>query len=222
MLTPFADRRDAGRQLATRLERWRNAPGLIVLGLPRGGVPVAAEVASALGAPLDVCTARKLGAPDQPEFAIGAIAGGGVVVLHHATIADLGLSDAAVQRIRASEEEELRRREHLYRGDRPPLALAGRTVIIVDDGIATGATMEAVLLAIRAQHPAAIVVAAPVASGDAAARLEQLADSCVFVHVPGDFMAVGAWYHDFDQTEDDEVRALLATPPGPGSADATC
>ncbi len=210
MISPFDDRRDAGRQLAARLAAWAGAPGLIVLGLPRGGVPVAYEVARALGAPLDVCTARKLGAPGHEEFAIGAIAGGGVVVLHHDTIRELGLTDAAIARVRAAEEAELARREARYRHGRPPLDVGGRTVIVVDDGIATGATMQAVVQALRAQHPAALVVAAPVASAQAAALLQPLADQCVFVAVPPYFMAVGAWYRDFGQTDDAEVHDLLA------------
>jgi putative phosphoribosyl transferase len=205
----FSDRRDAGRRLATLLESYVGKPGLTVLGLPRGGIPVAYEVAHALGAPLDVFTVRKLGAPGHEELAIGAIATGGVCVLNEDYIAQLEVPPGELREIRAAEERELERRERLFRGDRPPIDVHGSTVIVVDDGLATGATMRAAVAALRAQHPAAIVVAVPVGSAQACAQLRGVADACICAAVPPYFPGVGAFYADFRQTEDREVRALL-------------
>jgi putative phosphoribosyl transferase len=205
----FHDRADGGRQLAARLGHYAARPDVLVLGLPRGGVPVAFEVASALGAPLDVLLVRKLGVPGQPELAMGAIAEGGVGVLSHDLIAQLGIPDDLVQEEVAVEQRELERRVQRYRGGRPGLAVRDRLAILVDDGLATGATMEAAIAAVRSQSPARIVVAAPVAARDTAARLGRLADEVVCLVTPEPFRAVGLWYDLFDQTTDEEVRDLL-------------
>ena len=204
----FRDRHEAGRALAPRLAAWRGRPEVIVLGLPRGGVPVAWEVAQALQAPLDVLVVRKLGYPGQEELAMGAIGPGGVRVV--SDIPHLWpVSDAAVEEVVAREQAELARREHLYRGERAPLVLAGRVAILVDDGLATGATMHAAVLAVRAMQAQHIVVAAPVASVEAVQLLNTVADEVVCAHVPDPFRAVGLWYGNFDQTSDEEVRGLL-------------
>ena len=204
----FRDRADAGRVLARGLEHYRGAPGLVVVALPRGGVPVGYEVARALGAPLDVLVVRKLGAPGQEELAIGAIASG-VQVLNDRVVAELGLRTDAIARAAAMERDELARRERLYRGDREPLDVAGRTVILVDDGLATGATMRVAALSLRMQSPRRLVIAVPVAAAQTCEELRADADEVVCAWTPWPFLAVGAWYEDFDQTTDDEVRALL-------------
>lgn len=199
--------------LARELERYRGEPGLLVLALPRGGVPVGFELAQALEAPLDVFVVRKLGAPGQEELAVGAIARG-VQVLNHGVVEALGLDAAAIERAVAAEQEELTRRERLYRGDRRPVDVEGRTVILVDDGLATGATMRAGALALRAQHPRRLVLAVPVAAAQTCELLRADADELVCASTPEPFVAVGAWYDDFSQTTDDEVRALLARSSG--------
>ena len=206
---PFDDRLSAGKELAARLQRYAGRVDVIVLGLPRGGVPVAAAVASSLAAPLDVFTVRKIGVPGHRELAIGAIASGGCRVLNHDLIAQLGLSDRAVGAVIAEEERELSRREHVYRAGRPPLAVAGRIVILVDDGLATGSTMRAAVQALRDLAPARIVVAVPVGSDEACRDLELDADEVVCARVPRYFMAVGRWYVDFSETSDAEVNELL-------------
>lgn len=213
MRAMFTDRREAGRALAAALAPYRGRPGLRVLALPRGGVPVAAEVAGALGAGLDVLVVRKVGHPLQPEVAIGAIASGGVRVRNEDVIADTGVDEATFEALAAREQTELERRERAYRGDRPPPAVAGRTVIVVDDGIATGATLRAALAALRGRGAATLVVAAPVAPAGMEARLADLADEVVVLRAPRDFQSVGAYYRDFGQVGDDEVRALLARDP---------
>jgi putative phosphoribosyl transferase len=180
-----------------------------VLGLPRGGVPVAAEVARALGAELDVLVVRKLGLPWQPELAMGAIASGGAQVLNQEVLQLAAVDDAAFQAVLAREREELARRERLFRGQRPPVDVAGRTVIVVDDGVATGATLRAGLAAMRMLKPARLVAAVPVAPPDTLALLADEADEVVCLSSPVDFLAVGTAYRDFDQTGDAEVRALL-------------
>src|SRR2546428_6111194 len=205
----YRDRGEAGRSLASKLTAYGDRPDVIVLGLPRGGVPVAAVVANALHAPLDVFLVRKLGVPGHPELAMGAIASGGVRVLSEDLIAQLGIPPAAVEQVAVRERLELERRDRLYRGDRQLPQLRDRTVILIDDGLATGATMEAAVEAVRVYHPARVVVASPVCARDSAARLERIADEVVCAQTPEPFQAVGLWYERFDQTTDDEVIALL-------------
>jgi predicted phosphoribosyltransferase len=206
----YSDRAEAGRLLGTVVrERIGAAAPNIVLGLPRGGVPVAAEVARALDAPLDVLVVRKVGVPEQPELAMGAVGPGGVIVRNEDLLKLLQHAAREFERVAQRERVEVERREHAYRGDRPPLSLAGRTAILVDDGIATGATMRAGVAAARALGAAWVVVATPVAASEATALLEAEADEVICLQVPPDFRAVGAWYEDFPQLDDDEVRALL-------------
>jgi erythromycin esterase-like protein/predicted phosphoribosyltransferase len=208
----FKDRVEAGHHLAGALSKYANRHDVVVLALPRGGVPVGFEVAKALGAPLDVFLVRKLGVPGHPEFAMGAIASGGVRVLSEDVIEQLGIPRAAVEQTAVRERLELERRDRLYRGDRQLPVLRDRTVILVDDGLATGATMEAAIAAVRVHKPARVVVAAPVCAKDSAARLERLADEVVCAQTPEPFQAVGFWYETFDQTTDAEVIATLAKP----------
>jgi putative phosphoribosyl transferase len=206
----YVDRADAGRALANSLAHLRAAPDAIVLGLPRGGVPVAYEVARALDLPLDVLVVRKLGLPQQPELAMGAIASGGALVVNDEVVHYLGGRHDAFDAVRAHEQVELERRERDYRGARPPLEATGRTAILVDDGLATGATMEAAVRALKSLGARRVVVAVPVASQEALERIEALADEVVCLAAPPFFSAVGQWYADFGQTEDAEVRDLLA------------
>lgn len=204
---PFEDRHHAGRMLAEKLAHYRGQPNLLVLALPRGGVPVGFEVARALQAPLDIFVVRKLGLPGHEEYAMGAIASGGVRVM--TPLPGLTISAEAVAEVVAREQAELVRREQLYRSQRPAVSLGGRTVIVVDDGLATGATMRAAVMAIRQQHPARLVVAVPVGSSEACEALRHEADEVVCVATPDPFRAVGLWYEKFPQTSDDEVRTLL-------------
>ena len=205
---PFADRTAAGRALAEAMRGQVRAD--VVLGLPRGGVPVAAQVAAALGADLDVFVVRKLGAPEQPELAMGAIASGGVRVMNAPVLRHLRLRDEDVEQVAARELVELERRERPYRGDRPPPQLTGAAVVLVDDGLATGATMRAAVQALQALAPQRIVVAVPVGAPDAVELLRGAADDVVCLHAPAGFGAVGTYYRDFAQTTDDEVRRLLS------------
>jgi len=205
----FRDRRQAGKLLARALGHYAGRKDVVVLGLPRGGVPVAAEVARSLGAPLDVLIVRKLGAPGQEELAIGAIAEGGVRVLNQGLVESLGLSGADIDELVEGEERELARRVRLYRGGRKPLPVADRTVIVVDDGVATGATMRAGLQALRARGATLIVAAAPVGAADSVDSLREDADEVVVLETPAWFNAVGQWYENFGQTSDEEVRACL-------------
>lgn len=210
----YRDRREAGRVLAAELASYRGTPGLLVLGLARGGVTVAWEVAAALGADLDVFVVRKLGVPRWPELAMGALASGGRVVMNDDVVSSLHISDDQVRSVVESETTELRRREHAYRGGRPEADLGARTVVLVDDGIATGASMLAAVRAVRAAGPRSVVVAVPVGPRSACRQLAIEADDVVCATMPVDFDAVGQVYADFHQVTDDEVRALLATPAG--------
>lgn len=209
MTALFSNRRDAGRQLAERLSHLVGRPNLIVLGLPRGGVPVAAEVAQALGAPMDVFVVRKLGVPGHEELAMGAVASGGVRVINSETVEALGIPRHMVDQVTVVEQRELARREHAYRQDRPFPDLREATVVLVDDGAATGSTMLAALRALREYRPASLIAAAPVMSGSAQAALSRVADACVSVATPEPFYGVGQWYGDFSQTSDAEVLEVL-------------
>jgi putative phosphoribosyl transferase len=206
---PYRDRMEAGRALGLALASYANRPDVLVLGLPRGGVPVAAQVAEVLHAPLDVFVVRKLGVPGQEELAFGAIASGGVKVLNDDIVAMAGIPEAVISRVVLAGEQEISRRDRLYRGDRAPLQLGGHTVILIDDGLATGATMRAASQAIQAMQPARLVVAVPVAVAETCAGLREIVDEVVCVATPDPFYAVGVWYEDFAQTSDAEVRDLL-------------
>ncbi len=210
MSVPFHDRSDAGRQLAAHLITYRDRPDVVVLGLPRGGMPVAAEVANALGVPLDAFLVRKLGVPGHEELAMGAIASGGIRVLNEETIQDLHISPEAVDAVEAGERRELARREVLYRGSRTPADIRGKTIILVDDGLATGSTMRAAALALHERDPAWLVGAVPVASRDVCTAMREVVDELVCAETPEPFYAVGLWYEDFGQTSDDDVRRILA------------
>ena len=209
----FQDRADAGRQLANRLKRYAHRSDVLVLGLPRGGVPVAYEIAQALNAPLDVCLVRKLGVPDHEELALGAIASGGVRVLNDDVVSGMNISTSTIDAIAARELQELQRRDRAYRGDRPPPTIRDRTVILVDDGIATGATMRAAVSVIKPQQPAQLVVAAPVVAPPIYEELSQIVDEVVYVAMPEALRAIGFWYNDFSQTSDEDVRQGLADRP---------
>ena len=217
----FKNRREAGRLLGEELARYKDLGDALVLGLPRGGVPVAGEAAKALGAPLDVFVARKLGAPGHEELAMGAIAAGGVRALNEDVIRGLGVTPEMVARVAAQEERELKRRESAYRRGRSGLDVRGRTVILVDDGLATGATMRAAALALRIMRPARIIVAVPVASVEACRQLERDADEVICLATPDPFYGVGAWYDDFEQTTDDEVLQALAQAEAPRAPQPT-
>jgi predicted phosphoribosyltransferase len=205
----FRDRIEAGHMLAQRLQAYRNGPDVLVLGLPRGGVPVAYEAARELNVPLDVFIVRKLGVPGHEELAMGAIATGGVRVLHQAIIRELGIPQETIDRVTESEAKELERRQHLYRSDKPLPAVQGRVVIIIDDGLATGSTMKAAVAALRQQHPKRLVVAVPTAPAETCQELRQMADEVVCLVSPEPFYAVGGSYVDFRQTTDEEVRDLI-------------
>ncbi len=207
----FKDRIEAGRFLAEKLTNYTDRCDAIVLGLPRGGIPVAYEVAQKLHAPLDVFTVRKLGVPGHEELAMGAIASGGVRVLNHDVLSYIKIPDEEIDRVAADELRELERRERLYRGARPPLDVRDRIVIVVDDGLATGSTMRAAVKALRQKGPKQIVVAAPVGARETCDSLGDEVDVlCVCALTPEPFQAVGLWYANFQQTTDDEVRNLLA------------
>jgi putative phosphoribosyl transferase len=207
----FQDRQDAGVQLAAKLLRYANDPTVLVLGLPRGGVPVAYEVARVLHAPLDIFVVRKLGVPGHRELAMGAIASGDVRVLNPDVIESLQISASMIDAVAEYEQRELERQQRAYRGDVPFPDLAGRTVIIVDDGLATGSTMRAAVRALRKSGPARVVVAVPVGAAETCRSLSDEADDVVCVTVPEDFQAVSLWYDQFSQTSDYEVRSLLET-----------
>lgn len=206
----FRNRSDAGRQLAKRLIHYAGRDDVLVLALPRGGVPVGREVAEALVAPLDVFNVRKLGLPGHEELAMGAIASGGVCILNERVIGMYHPSEKMIERVEAAERRELERREREYRGDRPPLDVRGKTVILVDDGLATGSTMRAAVAAIRRLGPPRIVVAVPVGAAETCKEFESEADEVICTHEPTPFHGVGMWYEDFTQITDEEVRDLLA------------
>ena len=213
MAARFHNRADAGRRLAGVLRGYAGRGDVIVLVLPRGGVPVGVEVAQALGAPLDVFMVRKLGVPGQEELALGAIASGGVRVLNQDLIQQLGIRPAQIERVTRRERLELERRERRYRGDRPLPDLTGKTVILVDDGLATGSTMLAAVEALRSKGPRRIVVAVPVAAPETCEAFRHVADEIVCAVTPEPFHAVGLWYENFSETTDDEVHELLAQVP---------
>jgi putative phosphoribosyl transferase len=206
----FRDRAEAGHLLAEQLRDFAGRDDVVVLALPRGGVPVGYEVAKALHAPLEVFVVRKLGVPGYEELAMGAIASGGLVVLNPEPIRALGISDEEIRRAAETEERELRRREELYSGGHDPPDIEGKTVILVDDGLATGATMHAAALAVRQLNPARVVVAVPVAAAETCDAFREVVDDIVCQVTPRPFRAIGLWYEDFLQTSDEEVRELLA------------
>ena len=205
----FRNRRQAGQVLAGLLVGYRGRPDVVVLGLPRGGVPVAYEIATTLHVPLDVMVVRKLGVPGHEELAMGAIASGGVQVVNEDVVRNLGLTPATLTSVAAIEQQELTRREQAYRGERPPVTVDGRTVILVDDGLATGSTMRAAVAALRGRQPARIVVAVPIAALETCEDLRVEVDEIVCAMTPTPFYGVGEWYEEFNQTQDDEVRNLL-------------
>lgn len=205
----FKDRTAAGQLLAEQLQAYAHGPDVVVLGLPRGGVPVAFEVAQALNVPLDVLLVRKLGVPGQAELAMGAIASGGTRVLNQAVVRSLQIPADVIDRVAAQEEQELQRREQLYREGRPPLLVSDRRVIVVDDGLATGATMRAAVLALQQQQPARIVVAVPVAAPETCQEFADRVDEAVCTQTPQPFQSVGLWYDNFAQTTDEQVQQLL-------------
>jgi putative phosphoribosyl transferase len=217
----FEDRTDAGRRLAERLDRFAGREDVVVLALPRGGVPVAVEIARRIRAPLDLMVVRKLGVPGQEELAMGAIASGGVRVLNEEVIAQLSIPEEEIARAANEEERELERRERAYRGDRPTADVAGRTVILVDDGIATGSTVRAAVQALRVQGAARIVVATPTAPAETCDRLAREVDEVICLTTPEPFFAISLSYREFPQLADDEVRELIQgaeAPPAAGRA----
>lgn len=205
----FRDRKEAGQYLARKLMKYARRPDVLVLGLPRGGVPVAFEVATALNALLDVFVVRKLGVPGHEELAMGALASGGLRVLNDDVVRGLQIPYRVIDSVIAKERQELERRERLYRGERQALSVRGRTVILVDDGLATGSTMRAAIAALRLQRPARIIVAVPVGAADTCAEFQDEADEVICGAMPEPFYAVGAYYRDFSQTTDEEVHDLL-------------
>ncbi len=205
----FRDRAEAGRLLAAELMRYAGVPDTVVLGLPRGGVPVAFEVAKALRAPLDVFVVRKLGVPAQPELAMGAIASGGIRVLNEEVVQRLGIPEKVIEAVAGEEERELERRESAYRGSRLKPDVRGRTVILIDDGVATGSTMRAAVRALNSQHPARLIVGVPTAAASTWRELRPEVDEFIALMTPEDFESVGQWYENFDQTGDLEVTSLL-------------
>ena len=210
MKLPFTNRAAAGQVLAAALATYRDQKNILVLALPRGGVPVAYEVASALGAPLDLVLVRKLGVPGQRELAMGAIASDGTKVLNREIIKSLQITHEDIERVQREEEQELARREQTYRGDQVRLEIQGKTIILVDDGVATGATMRAAVSLLRTQNPGRIVIALPVAPAEVIDLLRREADEVICLHCPEPFLAIGCWYQEFTQVSDREVCDILA------------
>lgn len=206
----FRDRAEAGQLLAQQLLSYAHHPRAIVLGLPRGGVPVAHPIATTLQLPLDICLVHKLGVPGEPEVAMGAIDLQGNRYLNDRIITALRISPASIDRVAASELHELQRRDRVYRGDRHPVKLQNRIVILVDDGLATGSTMQSAVAAVRSQHPTQIVIAVPIAPDIAIAQLRELVDAIICLKIPHPFYAIGSWYENFDQTTDSQVCAALS------------
>ena len=206
---PFLDRRDAGKALASGLRQYAGRDDVVVLALPRGGVPVAFEVAEALDAPLEIFLVRKLGLPEHPELAMGAIASGGIRVLNDDVVRWYGVHDRVIEAVARQEQTELERREHAYRHGRPRPELAGKVVILVDDGLATGSSMRAAVQAVKQLKPARVIVAVPVGAPSTCEELREIADETICARTPEQFSAVGQWYRDFAQTSDEEVRHLL-------------
>lgn len=205
----FKDRREAGKKLAEELTKYKNQQGVIVLGLPRGGAPVAYEIAEALNAPLDVFIVRKLGLPGQPELAMGAIASGGVRVMNNGVVQRSGVSEDQIKEIVEDEKKRLQEREKIYRGSRPEIDITGKIVLLVDDGLATGASMRAAITALKQLEPEKIVVAVPTAPADTCQELKSMVDEIVCLRTPSPFWGVGGSYQNFSQTSNQEVRALL-------------
>lgn len=205
----YRDRREAGWKLAKALSSYAGQPNVVVLGLPRGGIPVAYEVAKALGAPLDVFVVRKLGVPGYPELAMGAIASGGARIINDDVVASLDIADEAIERVALREEEEIAKQEEIYRGARPRMSLTGKAIILVDDGLATGATMRAAVSALRENRPKKIVVAVPTAPAEVCAAFDDIVDETICLTTPRFFMGVGDVYRDFSQTTNQEVREML-------------
>jgi len=209
MHSRFHDRTEAGQLLADRLADYADNPDVLVLGLPRGGVPVAYQIAKAINAPLDVWLVRKLGVPGQEELAMGAIASGNIMVLNNEIVQALGISQPVIQQVAADEKQELERRDRAYRGDRPPLNVQGHTIVLVDDGIATSSTLRAAIAALQQQQPGRIVVAAPVCPPSVCEALRSVVDEVICLATPEPLYSIGMWYEDFSQTTDEEVRELL-------------
>jgi putative phosphoribosyl transferase len=205
------DRRSAGKMLASHLTEYANNARALVLALPRGGVPIAFEIAQELNLPLDVCLVRKLGVPGRRELAFGAIGQKGVRVINESIVEDLHLSEAMIEGVAKEEMLELERRDRLYRGERPFPVVAGKTIILVDDGIATGATIKAAILTLKAQNPAAMIIAVPVAPPEVCYQLGKLVEGVICLHKPYELRSISLWYEDFSQTSDEEVQTLLAT-----------
>jgi putative phosphoribosyl transferase len=221
-MTAFRDRHDAGQKLAKRLVAYEGDPGVVVLGLARGGVPIAYEIARQLRLPLDVLVVRKLGVPGHPELAMGAIASGDLEVIDADVVRSLGVSTAALEQTRAQERAELARREMTFRAGRTAIDVEGRTVILVDDGLATGSSMKVAIAALRTRHPSRIIAAVPIAPPETCHAMREYADEVICLITPKHMYAVGLWYEDFTQTGDGEVQALLAaTARAPVAAYAT-
>lgn len=219
MITRFRDRSEAGKLLAQQLQAYRNCPDVVVLGLPRGGVPVAFEIARSLNAPLDLCLVRKLGVPTQQELAMGAIALGGVRVINREVVDWLNIPNTVIETVTAEEEAELHRRDRLYRGHRPPPPIENQTIILVDDGLATGSTMRAAIAALQKQQPEYLIVAVPVAPVSVYQQLSTEVDQVVCLLTPEAFQAIGIWYEDFTQITDEQVRDCLEQASFSGSVD---